>query len=211
MAPKSLYTGSVCSQAGPPTVIRTTVPVAASSVEVPPQEHTLVIYRKFCVPQIGHLTGLRSAAVRLGCHEEGGVFVGRFNSARPKINLSRGRAGEAEDSGGRRIMSSTEGRIEKRLRLSVPLELSKLQDPSGADRTVTENVCSVGARVLTRRAVEPNERLMVRFLEVNLQTEARVVYCQRLPNGRFCLGLHFQGMSMSKWTTESFGGAYESS
>ncbi len=52
---------------------------------------------------------------------------------------------------------------------------------------------------------------MVRFLEVNLQTEARVVYCQCLPNGRFCLGLHFQGMSMSKWTAESFGGAYESS
>ena len=210
MAPKSLYTGSVCSQAGPPTVIRT-APAAASSVEVPPQEYTLLIYRKFCVPQNGHLTGLRSAAIRLGCHEEGGVFVDRFNSARPKINLSRGRAGEAEDSGGRRIMSSTEGRIEKRLRLSVPLELSKLQDPSGADRTVTENVCSVGARVLTRRAVEPNERLMVRFLEVNLQTEARVVYCQRLPDGRFCLGLHFQGMLMSKWTAESFGGAYESS
>ncbi len=139
MALKSLYTGSVCSQAGPPTVIRT-APAAASSVEVPPQEYTLLIYRKFCVPQNGHLTGLRSAAIRLGCHEEGGVFVGRFNSARPKINLSRGRAGEAEDSGGRRIMSSTEGRIEKRLRLSVPLELSKLQDPSGADRTVTENV-----------------------------------------------------------------------
>jgi len=103
-------------------------------------------------------------------------------------------------------MSSTEGRIEKRLRLSIPLELSKLQDPNGADRTITENVCSVGARVLTRRAVEPNERLMVRFLELNLCTEARVVYCQRLPDGRFCAGLQFQGMSMSKWTAESFGG-----
>lgn len=114
-----------------------------------------------------------------------------------------------EDSGDGRVMSSTEGRIEKRLRLSVPLELSKLQDPSGADRTVTENVSSAGARVLTRRAVEPNERLMVRFIEVNLRTEARVVYCQRLPDGRFCLGLHFQGMLMSKWIIESFGGAYE--
>jgi len=52
-------------------------------------------------------------------------------------------------------MSSTEGRIDKRLRLSVPLELSKLQDPSVRIEAVTENVCSVGARVLTRRAVEP--------------------------------------------------------
>jgi hypothetical protein len=108
-------------------------------------------------------------------------------------------------------MTSTEGRIEKRLRLSVPLELSKLQDPSGADRTVTENVCSVGARVLSRRAVEPNERMVVRFLEVNLRTEARVVYCERLSDGRFCLGLQFQGMLMSKWMAESFGGANEPS
>jgi len=84
VALKSLYTGSVCSQAGPPTVIRT-APAAASSVEVPPQEYTLLIYRKFCVPQNGHLTGLRSAAIRLGCHEQGGVFVGRFNSADRKL------------------------------------------------------------------------------------------------------------------------------
>jgi len=108
-------------------------------------------------------------------------------------------------------VSPTEGRIEKRIRLSVPLELSKLQDPNDAERTVTENVCSIGARVLTSWAIEPNERLMVRFLELNLRTPARVVYCQRLPDGRFGLGLQFQGMSMAKWTKESFGEAYESS
>ncbi len=95
-------------------------------------------------------------------------------------------------------MSSTEGRIEKRLRLSVPLELSKLLDPNVRERTVTENVCSSGARVLIRWAMEPNERLMVRFLELNLRTQARVVYCQQLPDGRFGLGFQFQGMSMAK-------------
>ncbi len=108
-------------------------------------------------------------------------------------------------------MSPTEGRIEKRIRLSIPLEFSKLRDPNGTERTVTENVCSIGARVLTRWAMEPNERLMVRFLELNLRTQARVVYCQRLPDGRFGLGLQFEGISMSKWIRESFGGAYEPS
>jgi hypothetical protein len=108
-------------------------------------------------------------------------------------------------------MSPTEERIEKRIHLSVPLELSKLQDPNGTERTLTENVCSIGARVLTRRAMEPNERLMVTFLELNLRTGARVVYCQRLPDGQFGLGLQFKGVSMSKWTKGSFGGAYESS
>jgi len=108
-------------------------------------------------------------------------------------------------------MFPKEGRIEKRFRLSLPLELSKLQQPNDTELTVTENICSIGARVLSWRAVEPNERLMVRFLELNLRTEARVVYCQRVRHGRFGLGLQFQGMSMSKWTKESFRGGYESS
>jgi PilZ domain-containing protein len=107
-------------------------------------------------------------------------------------------------------MSSTEGRIEKRFRLRIPLELSKLQDPNRKERTVTENVSSIGARVLTLRAMQPNERLMVGFLELNLRTQARVVYCQRLPDEHFALGLQFQGMSISKWTKESFSGACES-
>jgi hypothetical protein len=105
-------------------------------------------------------------------------------------------------------MFPTEGRTEKRIRLSVPLELSKLQDSNDTERTATENICSIGARVLTRRAIESNERLSVKFLELNLRTQARVVYCQRLPHGWFGLGLQFQGISMSTWTKKSFGGAY---
>ena len=89
-------------------------------------------------------------------------------------------------------MSPHEGRIEKRIRLAVPLEVSKLWDPAGPDHTITENVCSNGVRVLTRRAMEPNERLMVRALQGDLQTLTRVVYCHRLPDGRYGVGLRFQ-------------------
>ncbi len=99
-------------------------------------------------------------------------------------------------------MLPTEGRAEKRMRLSVPLELSKLQYPSDAERTVTENICSIGARVLSWRSMEPDERLMVRFLEVNVRTQARVVYCQRLSHGQFGLGLQFPGSSISKVAKE---------
>jgi hypothetical protein len=93
-------------------------------------------------------------------------------------------------------MFPTEGRTEKRLRLRVPLELSKLQYPNEAETTVTENICSMGARVLSWRAIEPNERLMVRFLEFNMRTQARVVYCQRVRHGQFSVGLQFQGFSL---------------
>jgi hypothetical protein len=67
-------------------------------------------------------------------------------------------------------MSPHMGRIEKRIRLAVPLEVSKVWDPAGPEHTITENVCSCGVRVLTRRAMEPNERIMVRSFESDPQT-----------------------------------------
>jgi hypothetical protein len=106
-------------------------------------------------------------------------------------------------------MFPTEGRAEKRIRLSVPLEVSKLQYPNDAKTTVTENISSIGARILSWRPIEPNERLMIRFLELNLRTQARVVYCERLRHGQFGVGLQFQGLSVAKGA-KGFSG-YESS
>jgi len=93
-------------------------------------------------------------------------------------------------------MSPHMGRIEKRIRLAVPLEVSKLRDPSDAEHTITEDVCANGVRVLSRRAMEPNERLMVRSLAGDLQTQATVVYCQ-LRDGRYAVGLRFQGPAIN--------------
>ncbi len=89
-------------------------------------------------------------------------------------------------------MSPHMGRIEKRIRLTVPLEVSRLWDPAGPEHTVTENVCTNGVRVLTQRAMEPKERLMVRSFESDLRTRVRVVYCQRLTDGSYGVGLQFQ-------------------
>ena len=114
-----------------------------------------------------------------------------------------------EHGGSFNVMFPTEGRAEKRIRLSVPLEVSKLQYPNDAETTVTENITSIGARVLSWRPIEPNERLMIRFLELNLRTQARVVYCERLRHGQFGVGLQFQGISIAKGAKEF--PAYESS
>ncbi len=96
-----------------------------------------------------------------------------------------------ERGGSFNVMFPTEGRAEKRIRLSVPLEVSKLQYPNDTETTVTENISSIGARVLSWRPIEPNERLMIRFLGLNLRTQARVVYCERLRHGQFGVGLQF--------------------
>lgn len=94
------------------------------------------------------------------------------------------------------------GRLENRVRLAVAVEISSLQDPSATERTITENVCSLGVRVMMLRAKERNERLLVKSLAGDLRGLARVVYCQRLPDGRFGVGLQFRAEAVD-WSRNS--------
>jgi hypothetical protein len=94
------------------------------------------------------------------------------------------------------------GRVEKRIEVAIPLQISTILDPEAAERTTTENVCSLGLRVVTDHAHELNERLMISSLKGDLKRLARVVYCQRLPDGHFGMGLQFQGGAV-KWAGES--------
>jgi hypothetical protein len=103
-------------------------------------------------------------------------------------------------------MSARSGRLEKRIRLALPLQISSVLDPTTSERTTTENVCSLGMRVFTQRARTLNERLMINSLMGDLRTVARVVYCQRLPDGLFAVGLQFQGDSVN-WPKGSSAGA----
>ena len=92
-------------------------------------------------------------------------------------------------------MAVRSGRLEKRIQLSLPVQISNLYDPSSKERTTTENVCSLGMRVVTQKARELNERLMISSMVGDLRALARVVYCQRLPDGRFGVGIQFQPQS----------------
>ena len=96
------------------------------------------------------------------------------------------------------------GRLEKRIRLEIPVQISRPEDPSATERTTTENVCTLGVRVLTRAARQLDERLMINSLAGDLRTMARVVYCQRLPDGRFGVGLQFN-THVAKWLRGSAG------
>ncbi len=97
------------------------------------------------------------------------------------------------------------GRLEKRIEVAIPLQISTMLDPALAERTTTENVCSLGMRVLTGHARELNERLMITTLQGEMRRLARVVYCQRLSDGQFAVGLQFQGSAL-KWGGESSAG-----
>jgi len=96
------------------------------------------------------------------------------------------------------------GRLEKRIRLAVPVQISSLLDPGATERTTTDNVCPLGMRILTQRARDLNEQLMISSLMGELRAFARVIYCQRLPDGRFGLGLQVQGRPVN-WAKRSLG------
>lgn len=98
------------------------------------------------------------------------------------------------------------GRLEKRLRLAVPVQISGVLDATLTERTTTENVSSRGIRILTQRAMELKDRLWVKSLDGDLRTLAHVVYCQRLPEGCFGVGLQFQGETVN-WLRGSLAGA----
>ena len=98
------------------------------------------------------------------------------------------------------------GRFEKRIRLAIPVEISTLKGPSTIEHALTENVCSLGVRVLMQRPRELEERLMVRSHVGDLRTMARVVYCLRLSSGGYCIGMQFLGND-AKWRPDTSSGA----
>ena len=96
------------------------------------------------------------------------------------------------------------GRLEKRARLAIPVRICSLQEPSAAERSTTENICSLGIRVLVRHARKLNERLLIKSADEELQRDARVVYCERMVDGRFALGLEFNG-GAANWVKKTMG------
>jgi hypothetical protein len=102
-------------------------------------------------------------------------------------------------------MPGRSGRLEKRIWLTVPVQLSSVLDPAAVEQTTTENVCSLGMRIFTRRARDLNERLMINSLLGDLRALARVVYCERHPDGRFAVGLQFLGGAVN-WPKASSAG-----
>ena len=95
-------------------------------------------------------------------------------------------------------MATWTGRVEKRIPLELPLQISGLKSLGLADLIekttgTTENVSTHGVRILTKRALLPQERLLVTSLIVREEPiPARVVYCEPLAGGVFAVGLQLQ-------------------
>ena len=80
-------------------------------------------------------------------------------------------------------------RFQKRTPATVSLQVSSAAQPFITDLAFTENVSLHGVRVVTGRAWKPGERVIVKSYHGTIQSRARVVYCLRLAEARYAVGL----------------------
>jgi len=83
------------------------------------------------------------------------------------------------------------GRIERRLPIIVVVRLAPLASAaSDGERTFTDNISPHGARIFSKHAWQPGD--MVRVTPLNAdEAFGKVVYCQKLPDERFSVGVKF--------------------
>jgi hypothetical protein len=86
-------------------------------------------------------------------------------------------------------MLSAAQRVEDRTPLKVTVDLSSVDARMPAREGITENVSAHGARVVVSKPLPRDLRVNVRSMLGNLRSRARVVYCERMTNGLFAVGL----------------------
>jgi hypothetical protein len=80
-------------------------------------------------------------------------------------------------------------RIERRIPLSIRVDLCSLDVRQRPQEGVTENVSSHGARVVSNHSWKLNDRLNLHSLPGDLRARARVIYCEPLGVNSFAIGL----------------------
>lgn len=89
-------------------------------------------------------------------------------------------------------------RAEQRVPMEVAVQIAGHPQTPGVEMTFTEDVSSRGARVITARRWQPNDRMMIASLPGNFQSLARVAYCHTRRGEGFAIGLEFVQPS-GKW------------
>lgn len=84
------------------------------------------------------------------------------------------------------------GRTEKRVTMAIPVCLVPAEKLHVAEQAMTVNVSPHGARVVTRRRWQPEEQPRLALRSGEFRTQAKVVYCEQMRDGHFCIGLKFQ-------------------
>jgi len=91
------------------------------------------------------------------------------------------------------------GRFERRIPQKLTAELSHPDASLPKERAFTENVSPHGARVTTGRPWQPGSRVLITFSEYDVLAQGRIVYCQRVESGEFCIGIELPEQVQHCW------------
>jgi len=86
-------------------------------------------------------------------------------------------------------MALPTGRCDKRIRKEGEVELVRPDAPEPKEVALVQNVSARGMRVATEHVWRPGDSVLLSSPEFSFRTQARVVYCQRLENNMFAVGL----------------------
>jgi hypothetical protein len=92
----------------------------------------------------------------------------------------------------------SDGRLEKRAAVQVPVRLLTVENPRDHESATTLNISRFGARVFTNRRWLPGDQVDIASVSGEFRRQARVVYCHPVTGGHFCIGLEF-GASVKNW------------
>jgi hypothetical protein len=97
--------------------------------------------------------------------------------------------------------------MERRLPIIVVVRLAHCEPSStdGEERTFTDNISPLGARIFSKRAWQLGESVRVTTLNQEAAC-AKVVYCQRLPDDRYAIGVKFQAHPVTWATLQRYAG-----
>src|SRR5262252_9278548 len=93
-------------------------------------------------------------------------------------------------------------RADKRIPMEIPVLINGHRQAPGSESTFTENVSARGARVVSVRRWEPNERLTFASRTGEFRSPARVAYCQSLQGEGFAIGVEFLEPK-GRWVVQS--------
>jgi hypothetical protein len=94
------------------------------------------------------------------------------------------------------------GRYEERNATAVAVMLTSQDCAFRTELTLTENVSGRGARVVTRKLWSANDSLVIKSLEGDFESEARVIYSQPIRESVYAIGLELIAPT-GNWRTKS--------
>jgi hypothetical protein len=87
----------------------------------------------------------------------------------------------------------SDGRSERRILKILAAELSRPDKSVPKEMAFTENVSPRGVRVTTAQRWQPGTQVLFTFPQNGIQSQGKVIYCQRAAGGNFCVGLELRG------------------